>query len=110
MKFVTDVKFDEKRGKLRVAYHDIATGKATTSDDDEPISDNDTQQDVPNIVTSTAKPFGTAHWLGVYNGHPAVGLSHNGGATLWFYDHDISAWRVRGFSSYNALCEKLGIS
>ena len=63
MKFVTDVKFDEERGKLRVAYHDIATVKATTSDDDEPISDNDTQQDVPNIVTSTAKPFGTAQYM-----------------------------------------------
>lgn len=63
-------------------------------------------RDQHEVTTSKQSPFGTSHWAGTWNGHPAISLGFHGGATLFYFDND---WQKRSFANLAALHEFLGL-
>ena len=53
------------------------------------------------------KPYGTTHWAGTWNGHPALALAYWGGATLFYFDKE---WKEIPFSNLADLYDELGVT
>lgn len=53
------------------------------------------------------RPFGTAHWSGLYNDFPAFLLSWYGGAAIHYFNG--FTWKQKTFNNLADAYEKLGI-
>ena len=57
-------------------------------------------------ATLGEQPFGTSHWAGIWNGFPALSLSHYGGATLFYFD---GQWKKKNFEDLAKLHDAIGV-